>query len=250
MSRRLVVFVVIAIAVAAGCVRLGFWQLSRLAQRRERNTHVSARLAEPLVELTALAPDSASRLRRARVTGTLDYDRELVLAARSFEGSPGVHLFTPVRIAGRDTAMLVNRGWIYAPDGVSVDLRRWRERGSTFSGYAELLPTVSDGASAMLRDSSRIVRRLDYGAIARALPYPVSRLYLVATAVDSATPAGDRVARLPPPALDEGPHLGYALQWFSFAAIALVGAAAVVIRTRAERELTRVPSANGKVARW
>ena len=32
--------------------------------------------------------------------------------------------------------------------------------------------------------------------------------------------------------MDEGPHLGYAIQWFSFAVIALVGAAVAV---RADR---------------
>jgi surfeit locus 1 family protein len=35
--------------------------------------------------------------------------------------------------------------------------------------------------------------------------------------------------RLPPPSLDEGPHLNYAIQWFAFATIALVGAGAYLI---------------------
>ena len=34
MSRRALAFVIFAIVVAAGCVRLGFWQLHRLAERR------------------------------------------------------------------------------------------------------------------------------------------------------------------------------------------------------------------------
>jgi surfeit locus 1 family protein len=37
------------------------------------------------------------------------------------------------------------------------------------------------------------------------------------------------------PALDDGPHRSYAVQWFSFAAIALAGAAAVVLRERQAR---------------
>jgi cytochrome oxidase assembly protein ShyY1 len=39
-----------------------------------------------------------------------------------------------------------------------------------------------------------------------------------------------------PPALDEGPHESYAVQWFSFAAVALVGAGAFV---RSERRRER-----------
>jgi cytochrome oxidase assembly protein ShyY1 len=41
-----------------------------------------------------------------------------------------------------------------------------------------------------------------------------------------------RVA-LPP--LDEGPHRGYALQWFAFALITIVGTVAAVQRGRRER---------------
>jgi cytochrome oxidase assembly protein ShyY1 len=39
-------------------------------------------------------------------------------------------------------------------------------------------------------------------------------------------------ARLAPPALDDGPHLSYAIQWFSFAVIAIVGAGIVAYRAR------------------
>jgi len=66
------------------------------------------------------------------------------------------------------------------------------------------------------------------------LPYPVSRVYLVATAQDTTKPVAERVARLPTPALDEGPHLSYAFQWFAFAAIALIGGATVAVRGRTQ----------------
>ena len=183
--------------------------------------------------LAALPADSVSRLRRASIAGAPDFDHEIVLAARTYQGSPGVDLFTPVRIPGSDTAVLVNRGWIYAPDGVSVDLRRWREAGTRFVGYAELLPRGSPSRSdGVLRPEARIARQLDFATVDKLLPYPVSALYLVATEADTTKPVGERVARLPPPTLDEGPHLGYAIQWFAFAAIALIGGTVVAVRNR------------------
>jgi surfeit locus 1 family protein len=233
MPRRLVFFLLFAVVLAAGCIRLGFWQLSRLSQRRARNRIVTARLAEPLVPMTALRPESSSVLRKASVTGVSDFDNEIVLAARSYQGSPGVYLFTPVRRPGSDTAMLVNRGWIYAPDGVSVDLRGWRESTTTYTGYAELLPLGNaQRPSGVLRREARIARQLDAATLTSMLPYPVSRLYLVATVQDTTRPVSQRVARLSSPALDEGPHLSYALQWFAFATIALVGGAVVAVRNR------------------
>jgi surfeit locus 1 family protein len=233
MPRRLVLFLLLAVILAAGCIRLGFWQLSRLSQRRARNAVVAARLSLPQAPLTALPADSSSVLRKAVITGTPDFDHEILLAARTYQGSPGVWLLTPLHVAGHDTAVLVNRGWIYAPDGVTVDDGRWRETTTTYTGFVELLPPGNASKpGGILRREARIARQLDLATVRSFLPYPVSPLYLVATAPDTTRPQGERVARLPPPALDEGPHLSYAIQWFSFAAIALIGGTAVAVRHR------------------
>jgi surfeit locus 1 family protein len=98
-----------------------------------------------------------------------------------------------------------------------------------------LLPLARSSArSGVLRQAQRIARQLDQVSISSLIPYPVSRLYLVATQQDTTIPVSQRVARLTPPPLDEGPHLSYAIQWFSFAAIALIGGAAVALRARRE----------------
>jgi surfeit locus 1 family protein len=84
----------------------------------------------------------------------------------------------------------------------------------------------------VLRPDARVARQLDLATVSSLLPYPVSRLYLVATEQDTTKPVAQRVVRLPAPALDEGPHLSYALQWFAFAAIALIGGTAVAVKGR------------------
>lgn len=226
MTRRTVALLVLSLAAAAVCVRLGVWQLSRLAERRARNAAVAARFDAPPVALDALPADTAARhYRRVRVAGRADYAREFVLANRSRDGSPGVHVVTPVRVTGRDTAVLVNRGWIYAPDGATVDLARWREGDSLLvDGYVEL-PSRRPGAAAL--EGARAVpayRWLDPAAVARAVGYPVSSFYVVARpGPGEGAPPGDRPVRVEPPALDEGSHQSYAVQWFSFAAVAVVG---------------------------
>jgi surfeit locus 1 family protein len=225
---RVKVFVVIAALLAALFVRLGLWQLDRRHERQARNALITARLDSAEVDVTALPRDSArARFRRVRVTGIADYEHELIYAARSYRGSPGVNLLTPMRIAGKDTAVLVNRGWVYAPDGVTVDEAKWRERDSTFTGYVEELPSTA-GASYASRP--RVIARLSYDAVAKAVPYPVAPVYVVVLG-DSAI-APDRLARLTVPPLGEGPHLNYAIQWFAFALIALAGAGVVVKQSR------------------
>ncbi|HXT18682.1 MAG TPA: SURF1 family protein [Gemmatimonadaceae bacterium] len=228
---RLWLFVAIAVAAAAGCIRLGVWQLSRLHQRRARNALVISRLDSAEADVTQLPHDTAeARFRRARVTGVADYAHELIYAARTHNGSPGVNLLTPVRIPGHDTAVLVNRGWIYAPDGASVDQVRWRDTATTFSGYAEEIPSVSGTAFA---SKPNVISRLGYAAVSHALPYPVSPVYVVLLG-DSVMRA-DKMARLTVPPLDEGPHMSYAIQWFAFACVALGGAGIVITQSRRER---------------
>src|SRR5678816_3660040 len=137
------VFIAVAIVLAAICVRLGFWQLHRRTERRARNALIMSRLDSAAVDATRLPHDTATaRFRRASVTGVADYEHELIYAARTYKGSPGVNLLTPVRIPGRDTAILVNRGWVYSPDGATVNLNDWHDRDSVFIGYADELPST------------------------------------------------------------------------------------------------------------
>lgn len=226
MNRRIIAFVALAIALAAVFVRLGFWQLDRLRQRRSRNAEVAARLAQPVVRIDQLYDTTA--FRRVVVAGTPDYANEIVFTGRSRQGSPGVYILTPMRRATNDTAVVVNRGWVYAPDAATADLSRWRESRGVYTGYVS---TLARGAAAPNQHSNeRKVRALTWNGIQALLPYPVAGMYVV-----SQDSAGDGTpARLPAPTLDDGPHLSYAIQWFSFAAIALVGAGVVVSRARAQ----------------
>jgi surfeit locus 1 family protein len=228
---RVPAFIAFAVVSAAIFVRLGFWQLHRLAERRARNELVTSRLRSPEADVATLGGDSASvRFRRVRVAGVPDYDHELVFASRSFKGSPGVNLLTPIHVPGRDTAVIVDRGWVYAPDGETVDLAKWHDRDSVFSGYVEEFPSVGGSMSAM---RPRVITRLGYAAVEKALPFPVAPIYVVMLGDSTAAP--DRLARLTPPPLDEGPHLNYAIQWFAFALIALGGVVVVIKQARSTR---------------
>lgn len=225
MSRRIAVFVALAIVLAVLFVRLGFWQVDRLGERRARNAATAARLDQPVTPFEQLR-DSGS-FRRVTVTGTPDYENEIVLTGRSRNGSPGVYILTPVRRPGADTAVIVIRGWVYAPDAATADLTRWRERRTAFEGYVSTLAAAPPGASS----GGRKVRTLTRVGVRSLLPYPVAAQYVV-----SQDPQSDSTpARLQKPALDDGPHLIYAIQWFAFAVIALVGAGIVAFRARSQR---------------
>lgn len=213
MTARSWVPLLAATVVAAACVRLGVWQLDRLAQRKTRNALIEAAFRERPISATVAIGDSSKRFRRVIASGSWNYARETAIPGRTRGGSPGVHIVTPMALDDGRTEILVNRGWVYSPDARTVDLARWHEgdRGEVI-GYVDEPPrSVRD-----TRGSLFIVALADSNAPAPAAPRPV---------------------RLAPPPFDEtGPHLGYAVQWFSFALIALIGAPILVRRQGRRRE--------------
>lgn len=223
-------FLVLALAAAAGFTRLGFWQLGRLRERRAANAAIAGRLGQPPVEWATLLADTAgARFRRVQLTGTWDYANELALTARTRSGAPGVHLLTPLQPDGGGAAVLVNRGWVYAADGMTIDRAAWREEGpATVDGFAETFTTGT--GPVFITTVAQGVRRLALDSIAARLPYPLAALLVVQQLTRN---VGDTIVhphRVAAPRLDEGPHRAYAWQWFAFAGITLVGAGVVLRR--------------------
>lgn len=230
MSRRTVLFFLISAIAAAVFIRLGVWQLARLGERRAHNAAIGARLAQAPTTPDALPSDTAAlHYRRVHVAGRADYAHEIVLANRSRAGSPGVNVLTPVRVEGMERAVLVDRGWVYSPNSTEIDLAAWREPDSLDAdGWVEI-PTRAAG-SARLPSAPNALRWLDHAAAEQRVGYAVTPWYVV---LDSVGPTPkDRPVRLARPSLDEGPHKSYAIQWFCFAAVAIVGA---VVFTRSQR---------------
>ena len=87
MRRGTIVLLVVAVVIAAACVRLGVWQLGRLSERRAANALVSTRLDSAVVDVGRLPADTAlARYRRVTARGTYDFDHEIVLSGRSRAG--------------------------------------------------------------------------------------------------------------------------------------------------------------------
>jgi surfeit locus 1 family protein len=198
---------VIAILVATACVFLGRWQLDRLAQRRARNAALAARLALPPLPVGRNVSADSARQRRVVARGVYDFAAERSWPGRSFQGTPGVALVTPLRLSD-GSAVLVDRGWAPSPDAFHVDHTLYREPDTaTVTGIA-LIPPRGRGD-------------VD---VTGFLPFVIQ--------LESADPARGLPRRWPPPTFDNGPHLSYAIQWFSFALIALVGTAVLIRKGR------------------
>src|SRR4051812_14956271 len=204
--------------VAAVCARLGVWQVSRLRERRAANAVALAARAAPSMQLEGRGLDLGSINRRVMVRGRYDHAHDIVLRGREYRGVPGVEIVSPLLPQGGDTAILVNRGFLPAPDAVTADPHTVRETGVV--QVEGIVLALDSSRGAPLRRGGLITwARLDRGAIGKALPYPVAPVY-IRQPPDSALASFPR--RLEAPSLDDGPHLSYAIQWFAFSIIAVV----------------------------
>jgi surfeit locus 1 family protein len=243
----------IPLACAVLFVRLGLWQLERGRERAAINEGLAARLTAPPIPFAELPRDTASqRWQRVTLTGRYRYDLEQVQAGRTNAGSPGVHLITPFELmdtaadsaptvdqplashAGRDTLVIVTRGWVYSANASGVDLGRWREHeGEVVSIAGYVLPLVASADTGASRAGAALappLRALDRTTLEARLGVPVAPVQVVMTS-DSVARADSIPRRLAMPAIDPGPHRSYALQWFGFALIAVIGGV-VLFRSR------------------
>lgn len=214
--------VLLAMAFMSG---LGVWQLDRLEQRRTANAELAAKLAsDVLVVDGAPLGDSpaALRNRKATVTGEYDYAQQIAIKNESYQGQPGVHLLTPLRIQGSDRAILVNRGWVPYQLGTPDLWGQFDEEATgLLTGYLQPSRTMPDGSATQRTQAfQQEWFRPDIAAIQAQVPYELLPVYLLLSPESGRMPSDRPVRIVPDLSMDEGSHLGYALQWFSFALIA------------------------------
>lgn len=206
------------IAVIAGMIflaRLGFWQLDRLEQRREKNAALLTALESEAVDLNEVVlPEDLTPLKDRDVVaqGEFDFSHQGIVKLQVFQGQPGVYLVAPLVLDGGETAVLVDRGWV--PEGSSYAAYNEADQ-QTINGYIALTQTLN-GSSSTLTDELEWYR-VDIAAIQTQMPYKLLPVYIKQAPGESNEQPPLRAEREVD--LSEGSHMGYAIQWFLFSTI-------------------------------
>jgi surfeit locus 1 family protein len=214
---------VLVVAVCVLFVNLGFWQIRRLEERRLENVVMVNRLAEdplPIEDLIIGAGTDLDSLefRGATATGEFEPSDEVLLRSQVHEGLAGWHVITPLVLSdGR--AVLVNRGWVpLEMDAVPVPAAP--PIGSvTVSGWISLSRLRQSGGATEPEGRLTHIARVDVDRLQDQMPFELLPVYIVSSETDATIPI--TIAR--PITTDEGPHLLYAIEWFSFTLISVVG---------------------------
>ena len=244
MSPRGIATAVLVIAGAAVCARLGFWQIDRLHEKRRLNAEQAAALAAPALTLEADPTLERAHGRRVIARGRYDETRQVLLSNRAHDGTAGVEVVTPLVLADGGTAVLVDRGWIPAPDAATADPRGFPEPGPhAVVGMPFALRRGAGGPALRALPAGPgalwSARWLDLDSLRGRFPYALAP-FALRELPGPGVPT--RPARAAPRPLDEWTHVSYAAQWFLFGAILLGGSAALAWSRRRAGALTLVES--------
>lgn len=237
---------VLVLAVVLVLARLGTWQLERHQEAQQRVADQEERLAatpEPIDGLLAgLTLDDREELaalefRSVTATGTWRPADEVLQRGRSHRSSAGYHVLTPLDLDD-GTTVLVRRGSVPFDNDLVPPVPDARPATGTVTVHGTLersIPQPTGPFSQRDPDEGEldVVFNADLDRLGPQLVDDRAVLLPMVLRLEVVTPDGPDELPLPaaPPAPDPGPHLNYAIQWFSFATIA-VGMYALWLRRR------------------
>lgn len=256
---RLAVGVVGLLLIIGVTVAAGRWQLSRADEKRALVARIERGRALPPLALSTVSPTiEMAEWRRAVARGRWLPAFTVLVENRNHQGQPGFWVVTPLQLdapARQGDVVAVLRGWMPralgpaasppagaaasgAMSGVPVTVRSpagdQQVTGELIDHVPRLLELGSLTGAAPVSLASRFktadgpprVQNIDVAAYAAATGLNVLPMVLQQTG-----DADDGLVRdWAPPPDNIDTHLGYAMQWFSFAAIAAIALGVLLVR--------------------
>lgn len=235
-SRQWAGYLALTVLFAVICAGLGMWQLDRRGQALAEIALVQSNFDSDPVPLQQALPSldafrDSQKWLPVSLSGRYLTEDTMLVRNRPLNGNPGFEVIVPFQLADGNV-FVVDRGWLPtgqkqdAPDVVpeapagQVTVTARLKAGE---------PTIS-GRSA----SGNQIATINLPEIAARIGEPT---YTGAYGLlDSEDPApAERPVAVTKPIPDEGPHLSYAFQWFTFGLLGFIGliwAARQEFRTR------------------
>jgi cytochrome oxidase assembly protein ShyY1 len=231
----------LALVLTAAFVVAGFWQIARNDQANDKLAHERAEFAAAAPDVSTVSDHDAANTdastiagTRVSATGRYDADHQVLLRGVSRDDKPGYDVLTPLRLTNGES-VLVDRGWI----PLDRTLRTLGDAGAptgrvTVRGTLQPASTLQPGEEVKSEGGVPSLPRPDPAPVAREAGYPLRAAYI--TAQFQQPPVATDAPALPEPRkTSEVNHISYAIQWFAFAAIAVVGWPIVLRRATRRR---------------
>jgi surfeit locus 1 family protein len=251
-----IIFHVVVVLLVILMINLSAWQFRRLHERRSFNADVRSRTSAAVQPFDTIVPPGTStdgaradEWDMVTVTGTFDPAAQVLIRNRSLDGAPGYHVLTPLRRPD-GAAVLVVRGWVPLSTANSTTPDVPPPVTGTVTVQGRVRPTQNPGALASRDPATGVLAtlaRIDIPRLQQQTSYPLAPAYVEMTA-SSPAPATALPALVPLPELDDGPHLGYAVQWIIFSMCAIVGWFLLVRKSARARDQRAAADAQAEAA--
>jgi cytochrome oxidase assembly protein ShyY1 len=228
---------IVVLSIAVLFLWLGFWQLNKAEATWHTNATIRARESVAAADFGTLVKGSdmvsGALYRRVTVAGHYDPGKQFVVLYRTLDEEPGAFVLTPL-VTSDGTAVIVNRGWFPSqdaqpsvPPGSEPPSGQVQVTGLLIAGEGRTRVSGSSGGTIELTT-------IDLAAVKVSVPSAIYPAYVQLQLQDAAPPSG-ALRALPPPDLSSGPYFSYAVQWFLFTAVGLVGWPLLIRRAARER---------------
>ncbi len=217
----LVVFALVPLFIS-----FGQWQWNKASAKSGLQSLLDVRSTEPPQALPATQTDPQSmRFRQIIVRGVYEPQYQILIDNRIHREQAGYHVVTPLRIEGSEMRVLVNRGWIPAlaehhrvPE-VATPTGTVEVAGIALVPASHFFTLGKDAAGTDGSQWRRVWQNLDLASYGKATTFPLHGI-VVQLSPDSS--AGGFAREWPRPDDRLERHLGYAFQWWGFAAAAVL----------------------------
>jgi surfeit locus 1 family protein len=250
-------------------VSLGNWQMNRAQERRLIAQTITAGQDATIVTLsTDSTLDGLLPWQPATVTGTWRPELSFLLDNRNLDGKPGLWLATPLALES-DRLLIVLRGWLARPIGqynalpeISVPMGLVTIEGEVATHIPRLY-SLGQEASISFIEATRLAideqtTKLPLKDLPRRQNVSVEELsddtdhaflpFVLLQTSDTDLADDLMVRQWPKPSIDADQNVGYAIQWFGFAGIALVAIGVLLWRMPRRAKISAVskdtPSGN------
>jgi surfeit locus 1 family protein len=218
---RKLFLITLAAALFSGLgIYLGFWQLSRAAQKQALEAAMVSQTRQAPLDATAVAQlssVSSALYRPVKVTGTWEAAHTVYLDNRQMDGKVGFFVLTPLRLQPSGLVVMVQRGWVAR----NFESRAAVPAVQTPSGLVSVEGHIAPPPSKLYEPGTPAVglirQNLDLAQFRQQ-----SGLALADFSIRQTGPASEGLRRdWPAMALGVEKHYGYAFQWFALSALVL-----------------------------
>ena len=220
-ARRWLGYLALVVLFSIACALLAWWQFSRLEEARERLDRVVHNWDADPVPLASILPeldqfDPSLTWHPVAITGEYLVNEQLLVRGRPRDGLPGFEVLVPF-VTDDGGILIVDRGWVAVGDAQdSPDVVPAAPTG-TVDVVVRVKATEPQIPGRTAPDGQ--VATIHLPTVAAIVG---GEVYTGAYGIIASEDPAPAVVPGPPtkPALDEGPHLSYALQWIVFAIMA------------------------------